>query len=296
MHQSVLSQELIEALNVKKEDIIVDATVNGGGHSKKIAELLGKEGMLLGIDADGEALKEAKKRLAGAKCRVELVEANFRTIDEILKRLDVTEVDGIVMDLGMSSNQLEGSGRGFSFKRDEPLLMTFKHDPEETDLTAREIVNEWDEENLADIIFGYGEEQFARRIARAITRERREKLIATTKDLVQIIEEAVPKWYRFRRIHSTTRTFQALRIAVNDEIESLREGLAKGIRHLRSGGRIAVISFHSIEDRVVKIFFAENAREGLGSVVTKKPISPTREEIAANPRARSAKLRIFKRV
>ena len=209
-------------------------------------------------------------------------------------RKALREIDGIVMDLGMSSNQLERSGRGFSFKRDELLLMTFKHDPDETDLTAREIVNEWDEESLADIIFGYGEEQFSRRIAHAIVVAREEKLIATTKDLVSIVEGVVPKWYRFRRIHPATKTFQALRIAVNDEIESLREGLAKGVRHLRSGGQIAVISFHSIEDRVVKVFFAESAREGLGSVVTKKPITPTREETAVNPRARSAKLRIFK--
>lgn len=296
MHQSVLLQELIAALDVEPADIVVDATINGGGHSEAVMRLLGEEGLLIGIDADKEALEEARKRLSGAKCRIEFVEANFRSMDKILKQLDIERVNGIMIDLGMSSNQLEISGRGFSFKHDEPLLMTFKSKPQEDDLTAREIIRGWKEGNLADIIFGYGEEQFARQIAHAIVEVRKKKPIETTKDLVQVIEGAVPKWYRGRRIHPATKTFQAIRIAVNDEIESLREGLLEGVTHLRSGGHMAVISFHSIEDRVVKNFFAERARDGLGSVVTKKPIVPGDAEVSENPRARSAKLRVFERV
>jgi len=174
--------------------------------------------------------------------------------------------------------------------------MTFKKNPSEMDLTAREIVNTWDEENIADVLYGYGEERFSRRIAHRIVEERKERALESTGDLVRTVEQAVPGWYRRGRIHPATKTFQALRTAVNDEIESLREGLSEGISLLSPKGRIAVISFHSIEDRVVKRAFQSEAREGKGVIITKKPIVPTIEEIKANPRARSAKLRIFESV
>jgi 16S rRNA (cytosine1402-N4)-methyltransferase len=295
MHVPVLSNEILEALNLKQGDTVVDATVNTGGHSKKICDQLGEKGILIGIDLDSSSLLKAEENLDSAKCRVFLQQGNFRNIDSILEVAGIHEANSVLFDLGMSSNQLLESGRGFSFQKDEPILMTFKDDPSDEELTAKEIVNNWDEENIADIIYGYGEERFARRIARAIVESRKKKKVERTTDLVTIIESAVPKWYRSKKIHCATRTFQALRIAVNDEISALREGLDKAFKALAGGGRIAVITFHSIEDRVVKKFFINLSREGKGMVVTKKPIVPTSEEVEKNPRARSAKLRVFQK-
>lgn len=291
-HYSVLSNEVLEGLLIDKNDIVLDGTVNGGGHSLMISKLLGSKGVLIGTDLDSGALKISEEKLKDAKPTVYLKESNYRNFDQVLDELEIPCVNKILLDLGFSTNQIEGSGRGFSFRKDEPLLMTLSDNPSEEELTASEIVNEWDEENISDIIHGYGEERFANRIARGIVEARP---IKTTTELVTAIENSVPTWYKGKRLHPATKTFQALRITVNDEIGSLREGLKKGIERLDKGGRIAVISFHSIEDRVVKNHFKNAVHDGVGTLINKKPIIPTEEEIKENPASRSAKLRIFEK-
>lgn len=289
-HYSVLSKEVLEGLQIDKNDIVLDGTINGGGHSLQIAELLGERGTLIGIDLDQEALTKAKERLNDVKPTVHLKEDNYRNFDQVLDELSIPCINKMLLDLGFSTNQIESSGRGFSFRREEPLLMTLSANS--TGLTAEEIVNEWDEENIADVIYGYGEERFSRKIAKGIVEARP---IKTTLELVKVIENSVPNWYKKRKIHPATKTFQALRITVNDEIGSLRTGLSKGVKKLCSGGRIAVITFHSIEDRVVKNIFKDAMHDGIGTLVNKKPIIPTEEEIKENPASRSAKLRIFQK-
>jgi len=228
-----------------------------------------------------------------------LIKENFRHLDHVLDSIGIAQVNRILLDLGLSSDQFETSGRGFSFKKDEPLLMTFGKNAE---LTARHIVNTWDEANIADIIYGYGEEKYSRKIAAGIIAARAEKLIETTSDLVAIIERSTPARYHHGKIHPATRTFQALRITVNDEINVLREGLVKGWERLAPGGRMAIISFHSIEDRIVKHFYKAKAAEvkeggeSSAKILTKKPITPSEQEIAENPRSRSAKLRILEKL
>ncbi len=290
-HYSVLSKKVLDELHIDKNDVVLDGTINGAGHSLRIAELLGSEGVLIGTDLDSGALKLGAETLKGVAPTVHLKESNYRHVEHILDELGIPCVNKMLLDLGFSTNQIEGSGRGFSFRRDEPLLMTLSADGK--GLTAAEIVNEWDEENISDIIHGYGEERFANRIARGIVEARPLK---TTFELVSAIEGAVPIWYKGKKLHPATKTFQALRITVNDEIGSLREGLKKGIERLCSGGRIAVITFHSIEDRVVKNIFKNAVHEGIGSLVNKKPLVPTEEEVMENPASRSAKLRVFKKI
>ena len=217
-------------------------------------------------------------------------------MDEVLDELGIGKVNRIMLDLGLSSDQFETSGRGFTFKNDEPLLMTFSKNPDVDDLTAGYIVNNWSEASIADIIFGYGEERYARKIAKGIVSYRQKKKIETTGELVEIINQSVPGMYKRGRIHPATRTFQALRIAVNDELNTLKEGLAKGFDRLEKGGRMAVISFHSLEDRIVKHFNIEKKELGLANIITKKPIEASEEEIQNNPRSRSAKLRIIEKI
>ena len=226
-HVSVLLKEVIEGLEIKPSDVVVDATAGSGGHSKALACLLNKNGTLVGIDMDKKALSIVEKNLSDSKCKVLLKEGNFRNIDKFLNEEGIKSVDKILFDFGISSQQLEHSGRGFSFSKDEPLLMTFKEKPTKNDLTAMQIVNEWDEENIDDIIFGYGGEKFSRRIAKGIIEFRKEKQIESTFELVSIIEKATPKWYHSRKIHFATKTFQALRITVNDEMQSIKEALEK---------------------------------------------------------------------
>ena len=233
--------------------------------------------------------------MKGSKCKVVLKKDNFRNLDKTLESIGIEKVNAILLDLGFSSNQMDDSKRGFSFQKNEPLLMTLKDNLNEDDLTAKEIVNEWDEENIADIIYGYGEETFSRVIAKKIIELRKEEPIETTYDLVAVIEKAVPNWYKHKKIHFATKTFQALRIAVNDEIGALKEVLPKTIDALGDTGRVAVISFHSIEDRAVKQFFKSQKDADVGTIITKKPITPKRAEVIKNPRARSAKLRIFEK-
>ncbi|MFQ5661912.1 MAG: 16S rRNA (cytosine(1402)-N(4))-methyltransferase RsmH [Candidatus Paceibacteria bacterium] len=302
MHIPVLLKEAVENLALKQGDKVVDATINRGGHAKEFCKLIGENGVLVGIDLDQGALDEVRKILESEKCKIILEQDSFRNLDKVLEKasprlvgLGPKKVNVILFDLGFSSDQMDGSRRGFSFQKNEPLLMTLKDNPKEEDLTAKEIVNNWEEENIADIVYGYGEEKFSRQIAKKIVEIRSERPIETTQDLVGAIEKAVPNWYKHKKIHFATKTFQALRITVNDEIKALKEGLEKAFEVLESGGRMAVISFHSIEDRAVKQFFNKKKQEETGEVITKKPIVPSQDERENNPRSRSAKLRVFKK-
>jgi 16S rRNA (cytosine1402-N4)-methyltransferase len=294
-HIPVLLNETIKYLDIQERDVVIDGTLGAGGHSNAICSLLGKNGILIGIDQDSDAIENAKKILDKHQCRVIFKNESFRDIDKILDEVGIDKVNKILLDIGFSSDQVENSKRGFSFKQKEPLLMTLSNNITEDTLTAEEIVNTWDEENIADIIFGYGEEKFSRRIAKGIIDARDKSPIKDTLELADIIKESVPAWYRKRKIHPATKTFQALRIVVNDEIGALKDGLEVGVKSLKKGGVISVISFHSIEDRIVKNFFKRIKNEGIGEIVTKKPISPDKDELLNNKRARSAKLRVFKK-
>ena len=294
-HISVLLQEAIEGLDLHEGDRVFEGTVGLGGHSEEVLKMIGASGAYIGTDEDAQALEKAKVRLASYPTKKIFVEDNFRNLDRVLDEGGVPAVDKVLLDIGLSNLQLEGSGRGFSFKRDEPLLMTFKTTPNEGDLTAHEIVNEWAADSLTDIITGYGEERFAWRIANAIVAARAIKSIETTTELADIVEKAVPVFARHGRVHPATKTFQAIRIAVNDELGALREGLVKGFARLAPGGRMAVISFHSLEDRIVKEFFKKQGADGVGTIITKKPTTPGEEELTRNPKSRSAKLRIIQK-
>lgn len=294
-HVSVLLHETLEGLALREGDHVFEGTVGLGGHSEEILKQIGAQGLYIGTDEDAQALAKAQVRLAPYAAKKIFVEGNFRNLDRVLDEAGYPLVDKVLLDIGLSNLQLEGSGRGFSFKRDEPLLMTFKTAPKEGDLTAHEIVNEWAADSLTDIISGYGEERFAWRIANAIVAARTIKPIETTTELADIVEKAVPAFARHGRVHPATKTFQAIRIAVNDELGALREGLTKGFERLKPGGRMAVISFHSLEDRIVKEFFKKQGEEGTGTIITKKPLTPGEEELARNPKSRSSKLRIIQK-
>ena len=299
-HTTVLLHASIDGLELKAGDVFVDATINGGGHSALVAERFGDAVRIIGIDADEDALKRAEARLTALKANFALKQNNFRNLDAVLDELGVKEINAALFDIGLSSNQLEAgeegmAGRGFSFQRDEPLLMTFKKNPGPEEFTAEKIVNGWDQENLEQIIRSYGEERYAGRIARVIVEARQVAPIKTTYQLVDVIRNAVPGSYQHGKIHFATRTFQALRITVNDELMSLKDGLRKAFERLAPGGRIAVISFHSLEDRIVKLFFRSLAKEEKGILITKKPMTPTIDELKDNRRARSAKLRIIQK-
>jgi len=295
MHIPVLLKESTELLNLKQGDVILDATINGGGHSEEILKMIGEKGRLIGIDQDGEVLNKLKEKWKDRK-NVLLAKDNFRNLDKVLESLKIEKINGALFDIGISSSQIDESGRGFSFQKDEPLLMTMKAEIEPDDLTAKEIVNNWNEKDLADTIWKYGEERYSRRIAKNIVRRRETKAIETTLELVEAIRESVPSFYRnSRKINCATRTFQALRIAVNDELGALKDGTEKAWSFLQEGGRLAVISFHSLEDRIVKNYFRDVAAKGEGKILTKKPIIPSEEEVENNPRSRSAKLRAIEK-
>ncbi|MES3031100.1 MAG: 16S rRNA (cytosine(1402)-N(4))-methyltransferase RsmH [Patescibacteria group bacterium] len=295
VHTTVLLHESIDGLLVHPGDIYLDGTLGSGGHALCALEKTRGSITVIGLDRDAEALKRSEERLKGFK-NVVLKEASYAELDTVLDELNIRKVQCIMLDLGLSSDQFETSGRGFTFKNDEPLLMTFKKDLVEGDLTAKVIVNTWEEGNLADVIYGYGEERYARRIARGIAQYREKKEIETTQELVEIISSSVPIFYRRGRLHPATRTFQALRIAVNDELNTLKKGLEKGFEKLDSKGRMAVISFHSLEDRIVKNFYKEKAEEGKGIIQTKRPLTASSKEVSENPRSRSAKLRIIEKI
>jgi 16S rRNA (cytosine1402-N4)-methyltransferase len=308
IHETVLLQETVKALHIKPEGVYVDCTLGGAGHSRAIAERLGPEGTLIGLDQDRTALDHAAERLAGARCRIHLVKSNFRRVGEVVRELGYTQVDGILFDLGVSSPQLDIGERGFSYHRDAPLDMRMDR---EQHLTAFQVVNEWPEEEIARILHEYGEEKFARRIAREIVHKRRTKAIGTTLELAEIIKEAIPAPARRTGPHPARRSFQAIRIAVNDELNAFRDALDQIPDLLASTGRVAVITFHSLEDRICKQFFQEHAkgcicpphfpvctcnRQPRFRIVTRKPILPSDKETERNQRARSAKLRVAEKL
>lgn len=287
-----MMKEVLKALAVKPGDTVVDATLGGAGHFISLLSALGDGGTIIGIDADPQAVERGREAYASDR-RAErpvahLVNDNFRNLSRILERLGIGQVDAILFDLGWSGYQI-ASARGFSFMNDEPLLMNYSEDGE----TVADIVNKSSETDLADLIFTYGEERFARAIARAIVKARAKKRILTTGALASAIYAGTPKREHEGKIHPATKTFQALRIAVNDELGALREGLSAALASLAPAGRLAVISFHSIEDRIVKNILRDASQNGLGALLPKKPLTPSRAEILANRRARSAKLRIF---
>lgn len=291
-HESVLLNEALEGLQLQDDDVVVDATIGGAGHFKAILEHLGPSGVLIGIDADPEAIVRGKEAAKGAEAQVHVVHSNFRELNTILRDLKTPTITKALFDLGWSSFHLS-AGRGFSFRAHEPLHMTYA--APQKGKTAADLLNTASEEAISDMLFSLGEERFARSIARAIVRMREEKEITTTTDVVDAVLSATPMWYQKRRIHPATKTFQALRIAVNDELGALRAGLESAITHLSDGGRVAIISFHSIEDRIVKLMLRDAVCNGQGTIITKKPITPSLSETGLNPRARSAKLRIFEK-
>ena len=306
-HVSVLLEECIEGLNIKPDGIYVDGTLGGAGHSSRIAEKL-TTGRLIGIDRDPVALKAAGERLAPFGDRVRLVHSNFCELDKALDDLGITGVDGILLDLGVSSPQLDDGQRGFSYMVDAPLDMRMNG---QDSLDAKQIVNHWSYEELKRILYDYGEERFAPRIAAAICKRREEKEIETTLELVDIIRGAMPASALREKQHPAKRSFQAIRIAVNDELGSVERVMQKAIPCLNPGGRLAVITFHSLEDRIVKQAMAEAAKgctcppefpvcvcgkKPRVKLITRKPIVSGETELERNPRARSAKLRICEKL
>jgi len=295
-HVSVLLDEAINGLNIKSGSIIVDGTLGGGGHTIEMIKRWGNDIKIIGLDLDNDAIERVIPLISGFSSDVILKNKGFQDIDLILDELNIPCVDGILLDLGISSFQLEDSGRGFTFQKNEPLKMTMKNNPDKEDLTAYEIVNTWDENILADLIFNLGEEKHARKIAKAIILSRKEKEIKTTFDLVEIIEKSVGVYYKRLKIHPATRTFQALRIATNSELTNIEKVIDKGFKKLKENGRFSIITFHSLEDRIVKHTFVSLEKEGLAKIINKKPILPNSTEIKLNPRSRSAKLRLLEKL
>ncbi len=290
-HITVLQQEAVDGLMLRPHDTVVDATFGSGGHAREILKRLDSTGTYIGIDADQTALDA---QTFETKATIHLVNENFRNIAQILGSLHITHADAILADLGWRMEQFSEGGKGFSFAIDEPLHMTFG-DPAKYEFTAHTIVNEWGEDSIADIIFGYSEDRAARKIAKAIVTARKSAPIVTTLQLVSIIESAFPKLH-YRKVNPSTKTFQALRIAVNDELGALEQFLKDSYTALSPGGHMAIITFHSLEDRVVKQYFRQLKDADMAELMTKKPTIPSPEELKANPRARSAKLRIIKKL
>lgn len=304
-HKPVLLNECIEGLNIQPDGIYVDGTLGGAGHSREIVKRLSEKGMLIGIDRDTEALEAAKQNLKEFK-NVKYVHGNHDNINEILNQIGIDKVDGILLDLGVSSYQLDEKSRGFSYIGENELDMRMD---KTQDLTAKDVVNNYSEEDLARIIFEYGEERFSRSIARNICISRRNKVIETTAELVKIIENSIPK-SKQKDGHPAKRTFQAIRIEVNDELKPLYNTVINSIKMLKSGGRLCIITFHSLEDRAVKQAYTDAEgkctcpkdlpycicnSKSYGKIINKKPIVSTNEELQYNSRAQSAKLRIFER-
>jgi 16S rRNA (cytosine1402-N4)-methyltransferase len=289
-HQSVLLEEVLHWLAPRPGQVVVDGTLGGGGHTRALVEQVGGAGTVVGLDRDPAAIARAEVSLAGLP--VKLAQRSFSDLPEVLDEIAIPAVDGILLDLGLSSDQLADPERGFSFNADGPLDLRF--DPEMGEPAAR-LVNRLSAERLAEIIFHFGEERFSRRIAQAIVEHRRDHPIRTSKELAELIRRAVPSapHGQRERIDPATRTFQALRIAVNDELKSLEIALQRLPDCLKPGGRLAIISFHSLEDRPVKEAFRDDPR---WRALTRKPIRPTEAEMARNPRSRSAKMRVAERV
>jgi 16S rRNA (cytosine1402-N4)-methyltransferase len=291
MHEPVMVAEVLEHLAPARGGVFVDCTVGHGGHTR--AMLDAGASRVIGLDRDADALRQAAAALASEESRVELVHSDYRRLDEILDARGITDVDGILADLGVSSMQLDEAGRGFSFRRDEPLDMRMDRT---SGLTAAEMIRDADERTLADVIYEFGEERHARRIARAIVEARDRSAVDSTGRLAEVARRAVPK-KGYSRIDPATRTFQAIRIWVNRELEGLDVFLTQAARRLRPGGRMAVIAFHSLEDRIVKHTLRSLQATGdIGLTIrTKRPVVPSEAEVERNPRARSAKLRVAER-
>jgi len=296
-HIPVLTKEILNYLNLKKGGVYIDCTLGGGGHSKAILENIYPHGLLIGIDQDTEAIETVKEELKSYIDKVKLVKGNFKNLEKILSELKIETVSGIIFDLGVSFHQLKEKERGFSFKEDSHLDMRMDLNQE---FNADILINSYSEKDLTEIFEKYGEERFSKRIAHLITTERKKKTITTTKQLADLVIRSLPRTKKRHtwRIHPATRVFQAIRIEVNQELKALEKGLNQAIRVLEDKGRICVISYHSLEDRIVKHLFKESEREGREQknyglkIVTKKPIRPSSEEVRDNPKARSAKLRV----
>lgn len=308
VHKSIMLEEVIESLAIKPNGIYVDGTLGGAGHSSEIAKRLGPEGRLIGIDQDGEAIAAATKRLEPYKDRVTIVRSNYAQMCQVLKELGISKVDGILLDLGVSSYQLDNAERGFTYREDVPLDM--RMDQRQTK-TARDIVNDYTETELFHMIRDYGEDKFARNIAKHIVMAREKKPIETTGELNDIIRAAIPAKVRAKGGHPSKKTYQAIRIELNHELDVLKNTLDQMIDLLNDHGRICVITFHSLEDRIVKNIFNTNERpctcppsfpvcvcgkKSKGRVITRKPILPSEEELEVNSRSKSAKLRVFERI
>ena len=293
-HRPVMLKETLEFLNLKSGMTIVDATLGIGGHAAGIMEKIVPGGRLIGLDRDEESLVIAKEELKGSSARVDFVHADFRNIDAVLNSLKVEKIDGILWDLGLSSYQLDSPDRGFSFRYDAPLDMRMDKSGY---VLAYDLVNNLTEKEISDILWAFGEERWHNRIAKFLVREREINPVATTNQLKDIVLKAIPQRFAAHsRIHPATRTFQALRIAVNRELEALSQALEKIPNFLNKGARVGVISFHSLEDRIVKRNFRDNADSGVYTIITKKPLLPLEDEIEDNPRSRSAKMRIAERI
>jgi len=294
-HITVLQTEAITGLEIKKSDVVVDATYGAGGHAKLICAKLGSKGKYIGIDADATALVNGRKDLERSSGpEIHLIHDNFANLTEVLSSLRINKVDRILADLGWRTDQFSDSNKGFSFNADEPLVMTYGA-PEQYVFTAHDIVNSWDEENIADIIYGYGEERNSRRIAKAIVQARQQSPIMTSGQLADIVLQVAPPFARKGKIHPATKTFQAIRIAVNDELQKLEQFISVALANLAEDGILGIITFHSLEDRIVKLRFKEAIADGQYQILTKKPIAASTEELKENPRARSAKLRLIKK-
>lgn len=285
-HIPVLLHEVLEILDIRPQSFVIDGTVNGGGHARAMLSKLGERGQLLGLDLDPTSVTELSREM-GNERRVEIIHGNYADLPRLLAGRNPPTADGILLDLGFSTNQLEGMERGFSFGRDEPLRMTY--DP--TQEPVRDILKRITEDELSEILFSLGGEKMRKRIAHGIKSAVRRKGIETSGELADVVRTLVPKNYERGRIDPATRTFQALRIFANRELENLKTFLAEIPRILSPGGRVAIISFHSLEDKLTKIFFRDYEKSGVAKQLTKKPITPSREEVESNPRSRSAKLR-----
>lgn len=306
-HKPIMVKEVIEGLNIKEDGVYVDGTLGGGGHSIEIVKRL-KNGKLIGIDQDKAAINKAKEKLKDYSEKTIIIHDNYINIDKILHNLNIEKVDGILLDLGVSSHQLDIGERGFSYHKNAPLDMRMNRD--ET-FTAWHVVNEYSQKKLEKILWKYGEEKWAKRIAEFIVRERKEKTINTTLELVNVIKKAIPKGARSEGQHPARKTFQGIRIEVNKELEIIKKVIPKMVELLSKGGRLCIIDFHSLEDRIVKRSFKELNKDCICppdfpicicdkkkqiNIITKKPITPKKDEIENNPRSRSAKLRIAEKV
>lgn len=307
-HKSVLLDETIESLDIKPDGIYVDGTLGGGGHASEVCRRLGDKGRFIGIDQDADAIAAASERLKEFGDKVTIVRSNYENVDEVLKELGISQVDGIYLDLGVSSYQLDTAERGFTYREDDaPLDMRMD---QRNEMTAKDIVNTYSESELFRIIKNYGEDRFAKNIAKHIVRARQEKEIETTGELIEIIKAAIPAKVRATGGHPAKRTFQAIRIELNKELEVLENSIDKMTDLLAPGGRLSIITFHSLEDRIVKNRFRINenpctcppdfpvcmcGKKSKGRVVTRKPILPSEEELSENKRSKSAKLRVFEK-